>query len=177
MEKVLYEKKVSAAGKVSYVPVTPEPQKKAPAIVPVCSEFSNEELITWTASLVMVQIMILERVLPPHTLIARKGSLTAVKDAMLNLVKGLGAPLDDKLINYITDTWNLAMTIMQNGLTAEYDKHMGKLDESLTCNKIGCTEHHGKCAQCTNENFTVGPERSPCTLCCSEGTKCQFSPK
>jgi hypothetical protein len=179
-EVVLYEKRVSPSGKVSYVPHIPamkvvEVPEKVP--VPQCSEFSNEELITWTASLVMIQIMILERQLPSHTLIARKGKLKVVEDALLDLVRGLGAPLDDGLVNYVTDTWNLAMKMMQEGLVEEHEKHMHQLDETMTCNAINCDKHHGICSTCNNENFTIGRDKSPCTVCCSEGGKCQYNPK
>lgn len=76
--------------------------------------FDPEEMITWSVSLAMMQIMILEKQLPPHKLNARK--LAKVREAIFDLAKGLGKPLDDEFVNYVCDCWNETMARIQKGL-------------------------------------------------------------
>ena len=114
----LYEKHVSSKGKVSYTKFTNLPELKVPV---VSSEYNNEELITWTCALATTQIMILEESLPEHSFLARTGKVTAVRVALLDLYKGLGKPLNSELVDYITDTWNLAIKLAMMGLIKQHE--------------------------------------------------------
>jgi hypothetical protein len=105
----LYEKVVSPKGKVTYREYTPQagPDIKA-------SEFDTAEMITWAVSIGMTQLMILRKNLPAHARNARK--IKAVEEAIFDLAKGHGAPLDDEMVDYVIACWNATMRRIQSGL-------------------------------------------------------------
>ena len=84
-------------------------------MAPLISDFDDKELITCGVSLGMMMLMLLEKTLPPHARNARK--VKAVTDAITDLAKGQGAPIEQEMIDYWVDTWNYCMEQMQKGLT------------------------------------------------------------
>ena len=58
-----------------------------------------------------MQLMLLERQLPPHARNARK--IAKVREAIFDLAKGHGKPLDDAFVDYVCDCWNKVMKEIQ----------------------------------------------------------------
>jgi hypothetical protein len=110
-------KKVPHGKTFRYEPVEVQP---APP-VPAQEEFTNEELITLGASLGMMVLMQMEKHLPEKARIPRK--LKAVRDAILDLVKGNGARIDTEMCDYWAGAWNRTMTLIQSEMTEAVEKH------------------------------------------------------
>ena len=110
---ILYTRTVSDGGKVTY-------REHSGATIPAthdlkASKFDTAECITWAVSLAMMQLMILRKQLPEHARNARK--IKTIEDAIYDLAKGHGAPIDDELVDLIVGTWNTTMQRVQEGLT------------------------------------------------------------
>lgn len=102
----LYEKHISAAGKVSYREHVP-----APVVMP---EIESAQVVTLLSALTISMLMSVSEQLPPHAALARR--VRGVEDAVKLLAQLNGAPLDPMLVDIGVGAWNSAMHSMQAGL-------------------------------------------------------------
>jgi hypothetical protein len=106
----LYERIVSEKGRVSYREYfLPHEGPCLPA-----EGFDLAEVITWSVALAMTQLMILRKSLPEHARVPRK--IKAVEEAIYDLAKEHGKPLDDEMVDYVVGCWNRTMEEIQRGL-------------------------------------------------------------
>lgn len=81
---------------LSNAKIKPEP--------PHQESFTNGEIVTLGASLGMMVLMQMEISLPEKARLPRK--LNALRAAILDLVKGNGARIDDEMVDHWADCWN-----------------------------------------------------------------------
>jgi len=95
--------------------------------LPKCPEkdvyegLDNEQVITLSTSLVVMMLMILERSLPAHSVIARREKIPAITHALLDLVKGAGDALDAETITYWERVWNRFWNLAMLQIKTEYE--------------------------------------------------------
>jgi hypothetical protein len=104
--------------------MTPEPiyrkvmKGKRTIYEPVVEESEPETVVTFTdaqcltaaGTLGTVLLMLFERHIPPHKVVARK--INAVQQAVMDLYKGTGEPIHDDIADLITTTWDKTMKQM-----------------------------------------------------------------
>ena len=102
--------KITQGKRIRYVPYVPPEQSipKAP------EAFDDEGIITLGTSIGTIVLMQLEQLIPTHKRNHRK--VKAVTDALLELARGNGKPIDKELVEYWTDVWNATMKRYQEGL-------------------------------------------------------------
>lgn len=98
MSGQLYRKTMQGK-RVVYVPVTDEPQ--------TVLNLTEAECLTAAGALGVTLLMIFERNIPAHKLVARK--ISAVKTAVLDLYKGTGEAIDDDIAELIFKAWDRSM--------------------------------------------------------------------
>jgi hypothetical protein len=91
---------------IPYVPPEPQPIKTDP--------LTDEGIITLGTSVGTIVLMQLEALIPAHKRNHRK--VKAVTDALLDLARGNGAPIDRELLEHWTECWNQTMVLFQSGL-------------------------------------------------------------
>lgn len=116
MSKVLYEKHVSANGKVSYKEYVAqeEPKKEVKN-----SEFEPEQIITMVGTMGICLIESISRLLPSHTRISRE--VTKANQALLTLFRNTGQPLDPVTVEWCVDCWNETMRRISEGVPTNDD--------------------------------------------------------
>ena len=89
----------------------------------VFEDMDNEQKITLGVGIGTWMLMLLDRNLPAHSLLARKDRIGEVQRAILELAKGLGKPLSKEALDYWckvwTLTWNMAMDKIKNDYNIE----------------------------------------------------------
>lgn len=102
-EEILY-RRVQKGKTCRYELVTEQPE-------PVTTvTFTDEQCITAAGALGVVLMMVFERIIPPHKLVARK--IKAVEAAILDLYRGTGQALDEDVAEQMCRTWDQTMKIM-----------------------------------------------------------------
>jgi hypothetical protein len=101
MQEQHYKRVVSPGGKVSYQPVTAAEETKT------VLNLSEPQCLTAAGALGVTLLMIFERNIPSHKLVARK--IAAVKAAVLDLYKGTGEAIDDETADLIFKAWDGTM--------------------------------------------------------------------
>ena len=104
MSEILY-RRVMKGKKTTYEPV--EPQQGA------VLNLTEGECLTAAGALGVTLLMIFERNIPAHKLVARK--ITALKAAVLDLYKGTGEPIKDDIAELIFTAWDKTMKSLSQG--------------------------------------------------------------
>ena len=107
MTEPLY-RKVKKGKTTRYEPVQPEPVDDTVTTI----TFSNAECITVAASLGMVLLMLAQRNMQPHQLVARK--VKAVETAIADLFKGTGEKLRVDIAEGVMRCWDETMQRISN---------------------------------------------------------------
>lgn len=102
-------RKTTHGSRVRYVPY--DPKEDVPIPPP---EFSDEDIITLGTTVGTIVLVQLERYIPEHKRNHRK--VKAVTDALLDLARGQGKPVDRELAEHWMDVWNETMRRFQNTL-------------------------------------------------------------
>ncbi len=104
----LYEKTMQG-NRVRYVEYVPKPYPHP--------EIERSKMVTLLATLTMSMLMSVEDQLPKHARMARE--IRNVENAVRNLARMVGKPLDEELVNAGVDGWNSAIQTMQSRLMGE----------------------------------------------------------
>lgn len=104
----LYQK-TQQGNRVRYLPYVP-PAPKLPKV----EDFTDEGLITLGVSVGTIVLTQLEQFIPQHKRNHRK--IKAVTDALLDLARGNGKPVDVELLQHWCDCWNEVMLKFQGDL-------------------------------------------------------------
>ena len=107
MTEPLY-RKVKKGKTTRYEPVQPEPVDDTVTTI----TFSNAECVTVAASLGMVLLMLAQRNMQPHQLVARK--VKAVETAIADLFKGTGEKLRVDIAEGVMRCWDETMQRISN---------------------------------------------------------------
>lgn len=89
--------------------VTPDPTVPKPQ-----QFYTDEEIITLGVSIGAILLVQLEQLIPEHKRNHRK--VKAVTDAILDLARGQGQPIDKEQIDYWCRCWNVTTQQFQAGL-------------------------------------------------------------
>jgi hypothetical protein len=104
-----YYTKVMQGKKTTYKPVEATP----PAVL----NLTEPECLTAAGALGVTLLLIFERNIPAHKMVARK--IQAVKAAVLDLYAGTGEPINDDIANLIFEAWDGTMKRLSGGGSSE----------------------------------------------------------
>lgn len=97
-------RRIEQGKRVRYEPYSPEIDD---------IDLTEAQILSMVGSLGVTVIAQYENMIPPHKLNARK--IKAVKEKILDLFQGTGQKLDEAMVNYWIDCWNLAAMTMSKG--------------------------------------------------------------
>lgn len=103
MNEQLY-RRIEKGKRVSYEPVTPDPEPETLVTL------SDEQMISAVATLGVTLLMLAERHFPPHKLVARK--VKAVEDSILDLYYSTGKHVDVEITTAFCECWDRVMREM-----------------------------------------------------------------
>jgi hypothetical protein len=105
----LYEK-VMIGKRTTYREYTPVEEPETLTDI----NFTEAECLTAAGALGMMLLMVFERNVPAHKVVARK--IKALEASILDLYKGTGAPIDDNIAELMAITWDRTMKSISAGV-------------------------------------------------------------
>jgi len=106
----LFERITSPSGRVTYreyIPTAPDG----------ADDMTDAQLVTMAVSVGVTCLMMLERMLKPHSRNARK--IQQLEHAIFELAKGQGAHVDSEIVDYWIEVWNSTMANIQRGIVGK----------------------------------------------------------
>ena len=72
---------------------------------------TDKQAITIAGTLGITLLMNYQRLMPPHKLVARK--VKAVEDAVVDLFRSTGSPVDTETLKWVLDCWDKAVLMAE----------------------------------------------------------------
>jgi hypothetical protein len=104
---MLYEKKISPAGKVSYIEHAQENVTRL--------EIDRKQVVSLVSALAISFLMSVEEQFPPHAALGRR--VKAVEQSIVSLAQLNGEPLDSALIHVGVGAWSAAINTIISELS------------------------------------------------------------
>lgn len=87
----------------------------------VFENFDNEQIVTLGVGIGTWMLMLLDKNLPEHTLLARKDRVGEVQRSILALAQGLGKPLSKESLDYWCAVWNLTWNMAMDKIKKDHE--------------------------------------------------------